>query len=439
MSTGLRMKITEDLDTTFDVTAITDGDNNLVAFRDAANEGGTLPSKLIVKVEATHSGVNRNKVEYTPFGLENSTDSWTSNYNKPVLLNHNSYSDPLGRVKSAEYKQSVMDNSKYCIELTLEITNAAAIERFLDGRYKTFSIGGYTDSAKCSICGKDQITDGWCGHNRGRKYDGKEAYWTLGKMEYDEISVVNTPADVHAQAIDIKLVSEEPKAKEGNTSEDNAPTGNVADSLLDNMDSLLGNTDENEPTTEPTAEPTTEPEAHADGVKNDNVITDEQLQELRDKVTELEALVAERDGSISELETKLTTALADATVSNDRTAVLEDEIKALTQQNVDFARLSHSILCDQVAGLQIAIGDKTLEEKDELLAEYKTYTSRKLSDLAASILTPEKVQERARVTSPGVVSDSDEFIGTDNETGTPTEKTLDDYVNAVTGFITKNI
>ena len=65
------------------------------------------------------------------------------------------------------------------------------------------------------------LKDEWCGHNRGMSYEDEETgetkvcYWTVGAMEYKEVSVVNTPADndgsVAAQITNISMVDgEEP-------------------------------------------------------------------------------------------------------------------------------------------------------------------------------------------------------------------------------------
>lgn len=421
MPNTMRMKITEDFTPgDLDVTGFTDENGQPLAFQDAASEGSKLPSKLFVVVESTHTGVNRNKVEYTMNGLENSVASWTDNYNKPVLLNHNPYSDNIGRVKKAEYTQSVIDSSKYCIKLTLEITNQAAIERFLDGRYKTFSIGGYTDSAKCSICGKDQMTDGWCGHQRGKKYDGKECYWTLGNMDYDEISVVNCPADPHAQAIDIKVITNEPQQ---NDSHDGDEPGNVED-MFTSIDTTLGHSDENEPGEDGTSNDGNNG-SQADNNENVNSDTNEPesepaqtdgLAELQAKLEIAEARVAELELQSQEDEQTIATLTADVESATTDKAELQgkldaiaDEKKALVKQNVEYAKFAHKVLCEKVADMQILVGEKQADEREALLSEYAAKTTRALNDMAIAISTKPRALDNTRpqVTSPAQVTDGD--------------------------------
>ena len=421
----MRMKITEDFTPgSFEVTGFNDENGQPFVITDATKDN--IPSRLQVIVESTHTGINRNKVEYTFNGLENSVSSWTDNYNKPVLLNHNPYSDNIGRVKHAEFCQSVIDPSKHCIKLTLEITNKDAIERFLDGRYKTFSIGGYTDSAKCSICGKDQMTDGWCGHQRGRKYDGKEAYWTLGKMEYDEISVVNCPADVHAQAIDIKVITNEPQADsaEQQQTDDVQNPDSITDSILDGIDTLLGKGQEqSEPQTDSTDEAEQGEEASTgenigsqeDGnVKNDN-INDEleqlkaQLAEKDNRIAELEQAKEQDEAIITELNEKLQAADSAKAEMESELQLVKDEKKALLDQNVEFAKFSHRVLCEKVADMQILAGEKQADEREALLTDYAVMTSKALKDMSQEILNRphQKDNVRGTVTNPVPVSDGD--------------------------------
>ncbi|RLA65994.1 MAG: hypothetical protein DRQ78_04805, partial [Epsilonproteobacteria bacterium] len=60
--------------------------------------------KLTAKIEATHSGiVNKNKWFYTPTGMKDGTHTFTEPFNKPVLKNHDSEGDSLGRVVASEY------------------------------------------------------------------------------------------------------------------------------------------------------------------------------------------------------------------------------------------------------------------------------------------------------------------------------------------------
>lgn len=436
-----------------------------IQISDAAKPKQT-PSKINVTLEATHTGVNRNKVNYSHDNLLRSTDSWTANYNKPVLLNHDSSSDPLGRVTNAEFKQSAINPGKHCIQLSVEITNKDAIERFLDGRYRTFSIGGYTDSATCSICGKDLMQDGYCGHQRGKTYDGKECYWNLGTMEYDEVSVVNTPADPYAQAMTVQTYGEDGQIENSidlgvvaNVS-DNTNTGNVTDgvdpNMLNNIDNIIGNKDgaeqppkEPEQPAEPQkdgaattgeGEPPKEPETNGDGGEQQDNVEDlkAKITALEDEKKNLEEQIVAKDGVIAQKDIELETISTERDSVKAELEVANAENKGLLDQNIGLAKVAIQIMASNVANLQIALGDKTAEDKEGLIKEYSTYTSKKLNDMTMELIKPEKIQESRRkivlATNPGVVSDNDTLEGNSKQTNNTKLSTLD-YAENMIRFI----
>lgn len=185
---------------------------------------------LRVKIEATHSGiVNGNKKFYTPEGMRSGADSFVKPYPKPVTVNHDNYSSPLGRIVSAKYVsyginrtidslrpvgavdlraavkiQSFLATDSYKaseykglghIELIAEINDKDAIQKIIDKRYLTVSIGGGSNAMYCSTCGVDNKIE-YCNHSPGATYDGKECFFISGdKMTFDHVSYVNSPAD----------------------------------------------------------------------------------------------------------------------------------------------------------------------------------------------------------------------------------------------------
>ncbi len=157
---------------------------------------------LLSVVEATHNITTKNLNTYQADYFPTSVKSWKKPYKKPVLLNHNSYSGtPVGRIQKAEHTDSVIKKNLQTQRLIIKTTDELVASRILDSTYTTLSIGGSADSAICSICGADILDTGWCGHLKGRKYDGKVCTWLIGVMEYEEISWVNVPADPYAQVI----------------------------------------------------------------------------------------------------------------------------------------------------------------------------------------------------------------------------------------------
>ncbi len=212
---------------------------------------------LIVKIAATHAGiVNRNNMFYMPDKMKAGATSFYSPFQKPVLTNHNEEASPIGRIVAATYvdtssyikdklrgkkirdmivtdklidsfcdgtmpvgaqidfvrtylKDSILDDPDYeglgFIEITAHITDKDAIEKFLDGRYLTGSVGAGTDRASCSVCKQDWSKDGMCDHRPGKIYDGTKCYMIAGNFEYDEFSMVNKPADRHAKVRELNF------------------------------------------------------------------------------------------------------------------------------------------------------------------------------------------------------------------------------------------
>ena len=191
-------------------------------------------SSIKVKMEATHSGfVNGNNVFYTQDGMKSGAKSFTYPYPKPITVNHDRDSSPIGRISSSTYvdyglvsdskdlsithdSQNKSENIKLIdkvksfiqssvskdkafkglghIELIGEITDEEAIKAVLSKRYLTVSIGATVDAALCSTCGQDKIS-GYCDHFKG---DEDGTFYIAGNMTFDHVSYVNTPADPHA-------------------------------------------------------------------------------------------------------------------------------------------------------------------------------------------------------------------------------------------------
>ncbi len=228
-------------------------------FRDnyVLSQTSQLPKTLRVKFAATHAGkVTRNNGFYLPNEMRLGVSSWTAQYNKPILVHHNDEADPIGRVISAEYidisqgikaiyqKNNVADSARISdamltsfvdglsfdesfsianqylindqqliddpdyeglgyIQLVVDISDQDAIQKILDGRYLTGSVGATTNKAVCSICKKDWAQSGMCDHRPGKPYEGKKCVLIAGKLIYDEYSIVNKPADRHSRIIEI--------------------------------------------------------------------------------------------------------------------------------------------------------------------------------------------------------------------------------------------
>lgn len=171
----------------------------------------TSRKKLILKpkIAAIHAGRTRNNTIYQEHNLRGNMShpsgpsgmySFLYPYNKPMLKNHDTFSEPTGRVMNAQYVATAGGGG--FIQIIPHVTDQDAIEKILDGRYLTVSIGATTESAICNICGKDIIKEGWCEHERGETYNGIVCGWNIGELWFDECSWVNIPSDSTAKILD---------------------------------------------------------------------------------------------------------------------------------------------------------------------------------------------------------------------------------------------
>lgn len=174
----------------------------------------TVPGDILfVDVAACHAErLNYNFRWFTTDCLKHSLRFWTKDFNKPVLKNHDPYSDPLGRVVSASIDQE--EDGTSFQKLTLGIIDPDAIQKILDGRYLTGSVGGKALDVRCSICGKHIAKDGApsedaCRHYPGYVYKGKRAYMIYDNVRWVEYSFVAQPADPTSKAISTRFAAKD--------------------------------------------------------------------------------------------------------------------------------------------------------------------------------------------------------------------------------------
>lgn len=438
-----RIKIQETID--FDIKDVASKDVTIVS--ESANPK-EKPTKITTIVEAIHSGLTRNYTFYPAQHLEKSVDSWITPYSKPVIKNHDIYEEPLGRVKSAEFKQSQIAHDKHTIQLSLEITDPETIQKVMDGRYQTLSIGGTTSSAICSICGKDLVKEGYCGHMKGRVYDGKKAHWIIGEMSFDEISFVNVPADSNAQVIMPHLQDPEdhpkdpprdPKdrPKESNSSEggDEMPTGENVDQhsedILDQIDSLRESASDEDPEqqTEGSEDPTTQeentdetntdetdPEQQAEGDENsednsDDVSLEKQVEQLSEEVTRLKDEAKDNLDQITLLSTERDTLQEQADEAQKEIDQLKEELqvansenKASIKQNINLATYIHKALAESHVNLQIVLGKVSEEERETKIAELAKQSTRTLQEEINQLIKEKPARIIAKVDQTGNVA-----------------------------------
>ena len=140
---------------------------------------------------------------------------WLNPFLKPLLLNHDIYTEPLGRIVDSFYVEhntlvvlggsEKLPNSvvmKFKKEGHLEDGSGSVIlkikpfkdtlSKIKDGVMLTTSQASATDSLTCSICGKDYYD---CELRIGGVYDGKKALLKTGSLSPYENSSVNRPAN----------------------------------------------------------------------------------------------------------------------------------------------------------------------------------------------------------------------------------------------------
>jgi hypothetical protein len=192
---------------------------------------------LIVDFNLSSSGRRINNRIYTPAGQRAGLDSWIKPFPKPIIRNHDRNEDPMGRFVDVSYNEidnqalSFFKNAKDFMALkdALEsddprkiirafkqtklltnkkwpgvgellakarISDESAIEKFLDGRYMTFSAGSNTDRYVCSKCLCDWAGGEHCDHRPGEvTSDGDLVFFVTGTFYGEEGSVLTTPAN----------------------------------------------------------------------------------------------------------------------------------------------------------------------------------------------------------------------------------------------------
>jgi hypothetical protein len=153
---------------------------------------------LIIEIAAIHAGLTANFNSYSEQELSKALTSWTTPYPKPIIMNHDPYSEPVGRVIGA--RMETEDDGTPFTKLQVAISDPIAIQKVSDKRYLTGSVGGRAKEAVCSICevnwaAPKERSGLPCRHQRGKIYGAKLAFMDMRNIEFKEYSFVNMPAD----------------------------------------------------------------------------------------------------------------------------------------------------------------------------------------------------------------------------------------------------
>lgn len=431
---------------------------------------------LDVETEATHSGKNHNYCIYYEDSMEKDAESFMNPFPKPMLKNHDSYSEPLGRTKQSWFGPSKLTDERSAIHLVTRVTDKDAIPKFLDGRYSTVSIGGSMGTVTCNICGKTILKDGkfkFCGHWKGESYKDQVCYWGARDIEYHEVSTVNTPADDFAQVVKVTVITDADKEsnndinKEG--AEDMAGTNNQnsqssvndqRNKLVAMIDELLGN-----PTTQTSDASTSVDETQVQDDANDNsvVVNDsenntdvsKELEDAKQKIAELEQQLADANKAKEEAEAKV----VDAEKAKEE--AIQDSI-TMKDQCIELALANKKLIADQIIELEISkkkLEDSKSEERGkELLGQSMKDLQETLDSLKKNetSTTADSQRQPAQIQNPTLANDGEQNSSVVDANGNPIgsktedsknqkanvedsnkKKSVDDYANDIIKKISK--
>lgn len=176
--------------------------------------GGDLPEALYPEIRAiTADKPTRNKTFYPTANLMPSKEgtrgysSFLYPYPKPILSQHDSESRDAPVYGRVQYVTLAETAGRKYVSVIPKITDPDAIQKILDGRLLTVSIGSEADWVSCSICGC-HVNEDDCGHRRGDPYkkdDGtvEECLWHIGPMNFEELSFVICPSDTDARVLKV--------------------------------------------------------------------------------------------------------------------------------------------------------------------------------------------------------------------------------------------
>jgi hypothetical protein len=423
--------------------------DNMKLLQDMA-AGKVHIAALDVEMEATHSGKNHNYCIYYEDSMEKDAESFVNPFKKPMLKNHDSYSEPLGRITQAWYGPSELTDERSTIHLKTRVTDQDAIPKFLDGRYGTVSIGGTMGTVTCNICGKTILKDGkfkFCGHWRGESYKDEVCYWGARDITYHEVSTVNNPADDFAQIMKVTVVTDSDDKKD--SKEDTTMAGTNTDSnhvdalkqISDMIDSILNPTapsasDSNGTPEAPEAKdgeaaPQEGGEPKADAATDELEKTKKELADAQEKVTALETELQETKDALAKAQEDLTAATTDAAQFKEKCVTL--------------ATANKELVADGIIAKEIEAGKLQEDAKDDRKKELVAMSMKDLNKLAEEEVAKDAATPRtpAQVTNPTLANpetkDSNGSADANKKTtdDNRAKKTVDDFAKDIVSKLVK--
>lgn len=407
------------------VATVVDSENKEVnvnqLVQDINNGKAKLPNAIDVVFEATHSGDNLNDFIYHSDSMCKDVETWKAPFPKPFIKNHDMHEEPLGRVRDAWFEQSEFNPDRDTINVNFRINDKDAIMKFLDGRYKTMSVGGKMGTVTCSLCGKTLLKDGqfkFCGHWRGEVYNGQKALWNGRDITYKEGSAVNAPADMWAQVKRITIVgdallpAQPPKPSNGKDSENNNMPNPDVNSIVDNLTGGAGEPPANDPNK------ATPPAA---GTQTDNDPPAETVESLKAKVADLEGQITGLNGTITQKDADIQTLTDNNNELTGKLDLADQEKQTLRDQAVAIAVANKKLMAQRVVDFMLF--NKEIKDT-EVADKVSEFTLKKATELqvindglkinvqadnqpAGTQPNPTNPTNPTSATSPGLVNDKE--------------------------------
>jgi hypothetical protein len=408
-------------------------------------KAGNKKSVLKPRIEAIHAGRTRNNNIYPAEKLRgdrmfkdangnvmpSGVHSFTMPYPKPMVIDHYPTADNCtGRITNAQFIKDAA--GREMIVIIPEVTSEDAIEKVLDGRYLTVSVGATTDSAYCNICGKDIINEGWCEHEKGQVYDGSVCGWIVGNLWFDECSWVAVPADTGAMVMDTgEVATMEAYMEVGNEFYDLSKqngTSTITESAANTL-GLVGSKDqpkggltqmpneekvpgtEEEVKDQPVEEHIEDPvPAEPEGTPTEGAQVPAGSEEptAEEQLAAKDTVIAEKDNEISTLVTEKTSLEEKVATLESRVSELETEKQTLIDQQTEANASAHQDLVERVVDLKIGLGKPGVENREEAVAEHMGRSEQSLKDSYIDLMAEFKVGGKRqfipeKVENPGAV------------------------------------
>lgn len=424
-----------------------------------ASDGKVNIVALDVDMEATHSGKNHNHCIYYEDSMEKDCESFMNPFHKPVLKNHDDYSEPLGRITQAYAGPSELTDERSAIHLRARVTDQDAIPKLIDKRYGTVSIGGSMGTVTCNICGKTILKDGklhFCGHWRGETYKDQVCYWGARDIEYHEVSVVNNPADDFAQIMKVTVLTDKDTQQDNKNKEENSMSG--SDSTKTNVDDIIDQALGTTPTAEAQDSTTNVEDQTQKATETENSsiedgqATGESGQTPADTTdgqtsTEEEKKNDEKDAKIAQLEQELIDAKAKIEELETEAIDAQSQIKTLTrtaedarteannfkQRCVALATANKEAIVDSIIVKEAFENDDAKEErkKDLMIKSMKELKTIKANEQQSNVQ-----RTQASISSPCLATEGPADNATDSATDVTAKdnhdiKTVDDAAQEV--------